>query len=528
MKFLPLGRSTFSTLRAKNEIYVDKTDLIYRLACHDSKIFLVRPRRFGKSLLVSTFESLFKYGLRDFEGLIIEKFWNDKTYPVIRLDFSELKEFDSAAQFSTNFNEMLRLKFASAGFSCEKNEPFLILKLSDWLSGLEPSSLVILVDEYDAPLTACLDQPELFAGVRSLMSQFFLTLKANEGCQRFFFMTGITKFSSTSIFSAFNNLQDISLDPFYGELLGYTEEELVSNFDDYLSLAAQTLNLTKVEILDHLREHYDGFCFDEKAQCHVYCPWSVLNFFNRPDRGFQNYWYSSGGQPTVLLKYLVNHALSQPISYSENKEVRLSALNAARQYDEIGLDALLTQAGYYTIREVTVDQYAVLGYPNQEVAVSMAQLYADELLKGKPLRSTGSKPLSVVMMLATAKEVVDQFNAALSAIDYQRYPIVDEASCRAYLQVLLIGAAMIPRVEVHNALGRSDMEVQVGLRHWVFEFKFAQKSSEVETLLNEALSQIQSRRYGETGDGKELIRVALVFNAEQRRFSAWKVLNEAN
>ena len=132
------------------------------------------------------------------------------------------------------------------------------------------------------------------------------------------------------------------------------------------------------------------------------------------------------------------------------------------------------------------------------------------------------------MMLATAKEVVEQFNAALSAIDYQRYPIVDEASCRAYLQVLLIGAAMIPRVEVHNALGRSDMEVQVGLRHWVFEFKFAQKSSEVETLLNEALSQIQSRRYGETGDGKELIRVALVFNAEQRRFSAWKVLNEAN
>ena len=134
MKSLPLGRSTFSTLRARNEIYVDKTDLIYRLACHDSKIFLVRPRRFGKSLLVSTFESLFKYGLRDFEGLIIEKFWNDKTYPVIRLDFSELKEFDSAAQFSTNFNEMLRLKFASAGFSCEKNEPFLILKLSDQMN----------------------------------------------------------------------------------------------------------------------------------------------------------------------------------------------------------------------------------------------------------------------------------------------------------------------------------------------------------------------------------------------------------
>ena len=523
---LPLGSSNFKALRSHNEIYVDKTSLIFELANTRGKLFLARPRRFGKSLLISTFESLFKDGLKDFKGLAIEKYWTDKTYPVVRLDFSEPKEFNTVAQFSTNFIEMLRLKFAAAGFTTEKNEPFLILKLSDWLSSLEPSSLVILVDEYDAPLTVCLDQPELFAGVRSLMSRFFLTLKANEGCQRFFFMTGITKFSSTSIFSAFNNLQDISLDPFYGELLGYTEEELVSNFEDYLSLAAQTLNLTKVEILKNLRDHYDGFCFDEKAETHVYCPWSVLNFFNRPDRGFQNYWYSSGGQPTVLLKYLVNHALS--ISYSENKEVRLSALNAARQYDEIGLDVLLTQAGYYTIREVTVDQYAVLGYPNQEVAVSMAQLYADELLKGKPLRSAGSRPLSVVMTLATAEEVVEQFNAALGAIDYQRYPIVDEASCRAYLQVLLIGAAMIPRVEVHNALGRSDMEVLVGLRHWVFEFKFAQKSSEVETLLNKALSQIQSRHYGEISDGKELIRVALVFDAEQRRFSAWKVLSEAN
>ena len=201
MRALPLGTSSFSTLRENNEIYVDKTSLVYRLAQTRGKIFLARPRRFGKSLLVSTFESLFKSGLKDFQSLAIEKLWNDKTYPVVRLDFSELKEFNSVAQFSTNFTEMLRLKFSAAGFLCEKNEPFLILRLSNWLSGLKPSSLVILVDEYDAPLTACLDQPELFAGVRSLMSQFFLTLKSNEGCQRFFFMTGITKFSNTSIFS---------------------------------------------------------------------------------------------------------------------------------------------------------------------------------------------------------------------------------------------------------------------------------------------------------------------------------------
>ena len=524
MRALPLGTSSFSTLRENNEIYVDKTSLVYRLAQTRGKIFLARPRRFGKSLLVSTFESLFKSGLKDFQSLAIEKLWNDKTYPVVRLDFSELKEFNSVAQFSTNFTEMLRLKFSAAGFLCEKNEPFLILKLSNWLSGLKPSSLVILVDEYDAPLTACLDQPELFAGVRSLMSQFFLTLKSNEGCQRFFFMTGISKFSNNSIFSAFNNLQDISLDPLYGSLLGYTEEEIKTNFHDYLLNASSTLQTSVEDVLNKLKQNYNGFCFDEKAQHRVYCPWSVLNFFNRPDRGFQNYWYSSGGQPAVLMKYLVNHALARPISYGEHKELRLSELGSARQYEEIGLDVLLTQAGYYTIKEVTEDQYAVLGYPNEEVAVSMAQLYADELLNGKRLRIPGTSPLSTVMAQGTTDEVVEQFNNAVNAIDYQRYPITDEASCKAYLQVLLIGAAMIPRVEVHNALGRSDMEVEVGSRHWVFEFKYAQKSSEVDRLLAIAVDEIKSRHYGENVNGKKLIQVALVFSEEERRFKAWRTL----
>lgn len=219
--------------------------------------------------------------------------------------------------------------------------------------------VLILNDEYDAPLTACLDKPELFECVRSLMSKFFLTLKANEGCQRFFFMTGITKFSNTS-----NNLQDISLDSLFGSLLGYTEEEISKYFDEYLSLASQTLALSKAKVLDKLRYHYDGFCFDERSQFHVYCPWSVLNFFNRPDRGFQNYWYTGGGQPTVLMKYLSHHVLSQPINYDDNKTVRLSDLNASRQYEEISLDVLLTQAGYYTIREVTDDKYVFLGYPS--------------------------------------------------------------------------------------------------------------------------------------------------------------------
>lgn len=270
------------------------------------------------------------------------------------------------------------------------------------------------------------------------------------------------------------------------------------------------------------KSYYDGFSFDERARHHVYCPWSVLNFLNRPDRGFQNYWYSSGGQPSVLMKYLFNHALSQPITYAEVRELRRSELNAARQYDDIGLDVLLTQAGYYTIREVTEDGYALLGYPNWEVAGSMAELYANELTQGKRIRSSAATPIRSAMEKGALEAVIDYFNAAVTAIDYHRYPIKDEASCRAYMQVLLIGAAMIPKVEIHNAHGRSGMEVEVNGQHWVFEFKFARRSSEVTDLLDEAINQLRTRHYGETSVNTNRISVALVFDSQKRRFTAWQ------
>ena len=185
------------------------------------------------------------------------------------------------------------------------------------------------------------------------------------------------------------------------------------------------------------------------------------------------------------------------------------------------MEVLLTQAGYYTIRSVTPDGYAVLGYPNLEVAVSMAQLYADKLLAGKRIRSASTQPIRLSLSAGDVAAVVDYFNSAVTAIDYQRYSITDEASCRAYLQVLLIGAALVPKVEVHNALGRSDLEVDVENQRWVFEFKYARHASDTDILLKEALEQMRSRRCGETHAGTEPIRVALVFDAENRRFSAW-------
>ncbi len=148
-------------------------------------------------------------------------------------------------------------------------------------------------------------------------------IKEAEGCLRFFFMTGITKFSNTSIFSAFNNLTDISLVPTYGTLLGITENELTDYFGGYIAKAANKLDLAQAKVLEKLRQNYDGFSFDNKAKTHVYCPWSILQFFNLPDNGFQNYWFQSGGQPTVLLQYLAQHSLANPAQYNESIAIPL-------------------------------------------------------------------------------------------------------------------------------------------------------------------------------------------------------------
>ena len=242
-------------------------------------MFISRPRRFGKTLLVSTFESLFRNGIRDFKGLAIETIWTDKTYKVVRLDFSEIKDYSSEADFLSKFYDQLLRKFRQAGFDYEEKNGLFMGQVSAWLSSLPPSSLVILIDEYDAPLTASLDDLELFDRIRSAMSAFFQVLKSNEGCLRFFFMTGITKYRQTSIFSEFNFFDDISLNRAYGTLIGYTEEEIKNYFSYYLNEAKLQLELDEDEIVDQLRKNYDGFSFDQEAATHVFCPWSVLNFF---------------------------------------------------------------------------------------------------------------------------------------------------------------------------------------------------------------------------------------------------------
>ena len=521
LKKLPMGTQSFETLRKFNEIYIDKTDLIYQLASSRGKVFLARPRRFGKSLLVSTFASLFEHGLRDFRGLAIEKVWKDSTYNVIQLDFSTIANFNSVERFDEGFKAMLAVRFGDLGFQPSGDDVRFMAEFSNWLSKQDGGSLVLLIDEYDSPLTQVLNDEKLFLGIQSILKEFFNILKFSEGVFRFLFLTGVTRFSNTSIFSGFNNLLDISLEPKYGTLVGYTESEIGHYFCDYLDNAAQTLGISFDALMGQMREYYDGFSFDRECSTHVYCPWSVLNFLGSSRFKFENYWFQSGGQPGVLMNYLAQRKLEEPLDFLKTIPMSSKKLFSSAPYHKLDVNVLLHQTGYLTIRSTNAAGNFLLGYPNREVEASMAQLYAQAMVDDADFESDD---ILNYMLEGDVEDTVRFVNKVFNSLDYQRYPVRDEASFRGTLQILMIGLSLRPHVEVHTARGRSDMEVEAGDYYWVFEFKFAKLGGDSKALCREALEQIRQKDYGNTLHGKKLIRVGMVFDEEQRQITDWQTL----
>lgn len=520
LKSLPIGTQTFSALRSSGQIYVDKTEMIHRLACEVQKIFLARPRRFGKSLLLRTFASLFEYGLRDFQGLAIEKLWKDSTYETVCLDFSMVVDFDTVDDFKVKFYSMLSEELEEHGFAWNGNTESFSYQLSRWFKGKADASLVLLIDEYDSPLTKVLNKKELFQGIQKVMQEFFVMLKSNDGCFRFMFLTGITRLSNTSIFSGLNNMIDISRDVEYGTLTGYTEAELVDYFGGYLERASRSLGISREALLAKMREYYDGFSFDKDAATHVYCPWSVLNFLKGNDYRFENYWFESGGQPSVLMNYLAERKLEEPLDFLKTVPMSSRKLFSSEPYQKLDVNVLLHQTGYLTIRSINKAGNFQLGYPNREVEASMAQLYARVMVGDDDFESDD---ILNYMLEGDVEDTVRFINQVFNALDYERYPIRDEASFRGMIQILMIGLSLRPHVEVHTARGRSDMEVEAGDYRWVFELKFARPGDDAEALCDEAVEQIRSRDYGNTPRGGKLIRVGMVFEEAERRVTRWRV-----
>ena len=525
-EILPLGFSEFSALRQENAVYVDKTQLLYDLASPKCKVFLSRPRRFGKTLLLSTLETLFRDGIDLFKGLWIEKHWNDTTYNVVRLDFSEIREFSDIDEFKRKLFGVIYSGFVNYGFEY-KPDPILdfYIQLSNWLVKQPNFSLVLLIDEYDAPLTRWLHDVDKFEAVRSLLDEFFGRLKRHENCFRFVFITGITRYKHTTIFSGFNNLTDITMKPEYGALLGYTEPEIKKYFPLHLKKAANYHGVTEEKLLNDLAIFYDGFSFDRHGRTHVFCPWSVLNFFSDKEFEFANYWYQSGGQPTVLMQYLLKHKLESPVDFGQMQVVPLRDLISSRKLDSMSIEVLLQQTGYLSIKNVDSECNVTLGYPNKEVAVSLAQLYFDLFSDQAPITTYGTPTNRDLMLGGDFVTVVRNFNKLLLSLDYHRFLISNEASCRSCFQFLISLSCLTPRIEVHNAFGRSDLEIDVEKTRWVFEIKYAKTTNQVKPKLNEAILQLDEKRYGQGFHDLHVRKVALVFDGSKRQFVAWKEMD---
>ena len=325
---LPLAIDYFASLRDKGKIYVDKTDLIAKMVEIDAPVFVARPRRFGKSLLCSTLAELFANGTKNFKGLAIESLWKDDTYPVLYLSFANCPVGEDNANFDSLMYSMIYCSFASpavtqslqnagvnftdcAQLSSGSAAQLLFNALSQYHLKTN-KQFVILIDEYDHLLNQVIGNQTSFKQRLEWMTGFFRVIKGlyELGCLRFLFLTGITRYQHTSIFSGFNNLEDLSFDPRFCTLFGYTEEEIKQNFSPYIEYGSKLLGMSFEEYFDRLRYEYDGYSFgNTRDSIKVYNPWSILNSCSALAKGdlsviFDDFWTKSGGFSSFLVNFI--------------------------------------------------------------------------------------------------------------------------------------------------------------------------------------------------------------------------------
>ena len=537
---LPSAKADFVEIRQSNYIYVDKTKYIYDMTCSTDPIFISRPRRFGKSTLISTFEELFTHGVKPydghdsyFKGLYIEDKWTDeKDYLIMKLDFAELftDYCSTGLEFENRFVQVLNDFAKQFGITPKENA-----KVSDAFSNILKNvaikSLVILIDEYDFPLTQNINHPDVFEDIAKSLRSFYQSMKSNSGKYRFVFITGITRYKDTAIFTAGNTIEDVSLYTEYGEIVGYTKDEIRHYFADYLKYSASVRKskaieqLTKDDVEDLLNElasMYDGYCFDKRCMTHVYSTWSIISFFKNRFAEFENYWYVNGGLPSVLQSYISDvKDLAQDILKSNLVTVDISTFLNPTNLDTMDIRVLLYQTGYLTLDKTDADTF-YLKFPNQEIIDSFKTLYFGRVFNDTNKRSVLKS--CKIDTLTTSRDIVDYFNRILNAVDYEHYPLTQESAVTNSLFMFFNGYGLThTNVNVHSSKGRADLIIDDEKRRIVCEFKYAKENDNAESLLKEACEQIAAREYGETEPKpQELLKLALVFSEKERKFTLYK------
>ena len=514
MPALPLGTSTFETLRESNEIYVDKTDLVYKLAATGrGKIFLARPRRFGKSLLVSTFESLFAYGLRDFRGLAIEKRWTDKTYPVVRLDFSKLKAQTSTEAFEKVFCDYLQESFFRLGFCYDAKRTSFFVQLDAWMQSLSSNFFVLLIDEYDAPLLDVVHEERDLPVLRDVMRNFYSPLKACDPYLRFVFLTGITKFSQLSIFSELNNIKNISMDEPYAAICGITKEEMLEQMGGYIERFALSQEMSKEDTLLKLQEKYDGYHFTWPSP-DVFNPFSLLNAFE--DGKLNSYWFGSG-TPTYLIEMLRKfHVLPSEVGHSMQA---MAASFDAPTERMTTITPLLYQSGYVTIKDY--DKYTelyTLDIPNREIRVGLMQsLLPNYLAYNTDMGLTTIGRMYGAIRLGDmdgALRLLQEFLSTVPYCDNTNY----EGHYQQLFYIIFSLFGMYVDVEVRTPKGRVDVVMRTADTLYVIELKLGKDA-------DAAMSQINLKNYPErfTLSGLPVVKVGISFDAEEHTLGDWLI-----
>lgn len=411
MKKIILNEQNFALLRKDRGIYVDKTERIYEMIQYSRYLFLSRPRRFGKSLLVSTLEYLFRGKKELFKGLWIEDKWEWEEYPVIRLDFSKILGNRNLEAMDNALNATLRKYAENYGVEVVGNIPSTVLDfLIQELYEKTGKRIVILIDEYDNPITSHLSNIELAERNRTYFRDIYKIIKANSGLLEFVFITGITKFAKMSIFSAISQMKDISLLSQFNDIVGFTEEELRGNFSLQLEAFGECRNMTPSKVMKYITEWYDGYTWN--GEQHIYNPYAILNAL--ADKTLDTYWFETG-TPTFLIELATQNQTFQTTNAPLLQQ--LDNLPASKDnfesYDleNIDLTAALFQSGYLTIKEVLVDEELtsyILGFPNYEVR----HAFNAHLLKAFAKRDIANdiKSRAIFMRMALRKKDENNFN----------------------------------------------------------------------------------------------------------------------
>ena len=510
MQKLPIGIQHFDRIREQNFVYVDKTEQIYTLINTGTFVFLSRPRRFGKSVLLTTLQHLFLGHRQLFQGLWIEDKIDWQSRPVLLINFNDLDFVEQSLSVAlTRLMDQLAAEHQIQLQAEHYKEKFqeLIVRLS------AEQKLILLIDEYDKPITDLLEDAQKVTENVGVLKNFYAVLKATAASHiQWSLITGVSKYGKISLFSALNNLLDITLDRRFATLVGYTQAELEHYFSDRIDALADQFAVSRAEILAATRRWYNGYSWDGKQT--LYVPFSTLVFLEQ--QTFDNHWFSTA-TPSFLLKLFRQNQL--PAYLLERLRGDNTMLENA-DVNNINIISLLFQTGYLTIKQIHSSlqgQRYDLGYPNYEVAQAFQQyLLADYL--------NSSTTQVGAMMLVDLEEALNRedlprvvliVNAALAGIPYNLF-LSEEAYYHSifYLLLKLLGFAIL--AEPHTSQGRIDALLELPDKIYILEFKMS--SAQV------ALDQIKNRHYDQPyrASGKKIILVGIAFDKEKRAIGDWK------